>query len=300
MFLPPGVRLVHGRVGLLRLDRRRVVQHGDLGRLHTVNVRPCPTTRCMAGTFSASVGRRFGSRSRPHVMSVTKHVVDHHIVNGTSFVRLRSSGKHVRICVAHSSLYPKRSGRVCGDMFGHLLSLNSFVKVRNFMFHARVNRVDVRTGGLAMLTGSVGPLPVMGCGSNITCSSFRSPRLHCHRHCMSLVIGRNMGRAFLGHTAVVEAVHTVLSRTKCARMRAPALRSVPNKTDTHPFVARRGSLSVSLCLHVTARLCLGQLVMNKFRNICRVKGGFHGRKVSGGRGPRFAYVRLCMRCGSCG
>ncbi len=277
------------------------MEEGGLGRLHGLNVSPCPTSRCPAGTFSASVGRRFSSTSRRgHRIYVTNHVVDHHVVKGTSFIRLRSSGNHVRMCVAHSSVYPNRSGRLCGAIFGGLLSLNSFVKVGNCIFEARANRVDIRARRLAMLTGDVGPLPVMGVGSKRICSSFSSPRLHCHRHCISLVIGGNIGRAFLGHTAIIGAVHTMLSRTKCARIRAPVLRSVTKKTDTHPFVARRGSLSVSLCLHVTARLCLGHLVINNFRNICRVNGGFQGRNVSGDRGPRFAYVRLCIRCGSCG
>lgn len=287
-------------VGVLRLDRRRVIHERDLRALHRVNVSPCPTTRFPAGTFDASVGTRFGSRSRPHRMIVTNHVVNHHMVNGTDFTRLRSSGKEVRICVTHSRVYPSRGGSLCGAMFGGLLSVNSFVNMGNFIFHARANRVSIRTGRLYLLSGDLGPLPVIGCGSNMTCSGFSSPRLHCHRHCISLVMGSNIGSAFLRHTAMLHALHDMLSGTNCARMRAPALRDVTNNTSTHPFVARFGTLSRSVCVHVTARLCLGHLVMNNFRNICRVNGGFHGRKVSHGRGPRFAYVRLCIRCGSCG
>lgn len=284
----------------VRLDRRRRLQERSLTTLHRLNVSPCPTTHCRIATATQRVTRGF-SRAGNGCKSihVTNHVVAHHVVNDTSFFRLRSRANHVRICVHHSSVYPRNSPALCGAIFGGLLSVNSFVNIRNFTFRAGANRLSIRYHGFAILSGSVHPLPIIGRGSNRAFSTFASPRIHCHRHCISLTIGPRMHRIFIGHTGVVSAVHRFFGSGNCIRIRAPVLRPVPNNTTTHPFVARRGTLSVSRCLHVTDRLCLGGLVINKFSNICRFNGGFHGRNVSHARGPRFAIVRVCITCGSC-
>lgn len=129
--------------------------------------------------------------------------------------------------------------------------------------------------------------------------NLRSRRIHCHRHCLSLVTGSGSHRAFIIHSGVLTTVHRFVITHNFVRMRAPVVRMVPNKTSTHPFVARRGTLSLSVCLHVTPRLCLGHLIMNNFRQMFRVGHGFHGRNVSIHRGPRFAVVRLCVTCTSC-
>lgn len=126
-----------------------------------------------------------------------------------------------------------------------------------------------------------------------------SASAHCEGHCLSVVVGPSIGSAFVGHSGVVASVEGCLSGRNFVRIRAPVLGAVPNNTTTEPFVARRGALSVSVCLHVTARLCLGELVINNVREICRVNEGFEGRNVSIHRGPRFAYVRLCRTFASC-
>lgn len=126
-----------------------------------------------------------------------------------------------------------------------------------------------------------------------------SVRAVCHRQCLSLVAGTRDGGHFIRHSRVVTFLHHFLSRRRCARIRAPVLRPVPNNTTTHPFIARRGTLSTRFCLHVTPRLCLGQLIINNVRQICRVGEGFEGRNVSAHRGPRFAVLRCCATGTSC-
>ncbi len=149
----------------------------------------------------------------------------------------------------------------------------------------------MRTAGVILLSGSLLPLP----------RGFRNlagGSLHFHRECISLVVGPGIGHGFRVHTRFVGFVEGCLSGVGCVRIRAPMLGAVINNTTTHPFIARRGALGVPVCVHVTARLPLGHLVINNVSEICRVNHVFEGRNVSPGRGPRFAAIRLCRTCTS--
>lgn len=234
--------------------------------------------------FSTFAGRRVRTGSRA-VISLTNEVVAGHKGKGINFTRLRSDGNRVRVCM-HGSIIKRRSCTVFGRT-----SLKSVVNMANPVVGASTNRIAVGPARLIRLAGTLHPLPS-------GCRNLAGIRRGCHRHCLSLVDGGRDFGGFIRHDRVVDRVEACLGKLNCLRIRAPALRGVTNKTATEPFVARRGTLSVRLCVHVTLRLRLGHLIVNNVRGICRVNHMFHGRKVSAARGPRFAVLRVCATCAS--
>lgn len=307
---PSGGRLegIHHR-GLTRLRRgkespfrvagfgraRRSLRIGSLCRTRRTRLLGSRRRPGMRNVSRRRTGRTLGGSCRreedvvstdPVRMTVTKHVVFGEIVKGTSFYGVRSLRKGVRMCMTESTV----KASTCTSFGGS--SVNSVFKLRKFTFEAEAKRVSVRTRGVALLSGDLRVLP----------RGFRnlaSASAHCHRECMSLVVGTSSGSAFVGHSGVLTTVHGCLDKRKFVRIRAPVLMTGTNKTTTEPFRARFGTLGRSLGLHVSLRLCLGELVIKKLRGMCRVKHMFHGRNLSAERGPRFALVRLCRTCASC-
>lgn len=266
----------------------KMIRYQKIEELKNMEVNPYPykfqrthTTKEVVEHYDDLEGEQVSVAGR--IMSLRK-------MGRASFAHIVDMHDKIQIYVREDKI-----GKDDYTMF-RLLDIGDFIGVTGRVFRTRTGETSVLVTGLALLSKSLRPLPIVKekveAGQHLVYDKFSDVELRYRQRYVDLAVNPDVREVFVKRSKIIGSMRKYLDELGFLEVETPILQPIYGGAFARPFVTHHNSLDIDLYLRISNELYLKRLIVGGYDGVFEFGKDFRNEGMDRFHNPEFTQMEL--------
>ena len=274
------------------LSEQEIFRRKSLEELRNLGIDPYPAEEYSVTAYAKEIKEIFQDDAPRREVSIAGRVMSRRIMGKASFVELQDTTGRIQLYISRDDICLDENKDLYNTVFKKLLDIGDYVGIKGYVFRTQMGEISVHVEGLAILSKSLRPLPIVKYKDGVAYDEFKDPEQRYRQRYVDLVVNDGIKDIFLKRTQIFNSMRSFFNERSYIEVDTPVLQSIPGGASARPFITHHNALDIPLYLRVANELYLKRLIVGGFEGVYEFSRNFRNEGMDRTHNPEFTAMEI--------